>query len=202
MPNFQKIVQAVKMLNGAFANTSSCAFKTKRAGWQGFGGNIFVAHGGKIFAISLTSSFPVCFFSEPWKISRPLQLSLTPTLTLHTWISFHFFSGRQRSPLGLYHSLHNHLRHPDDRRPGKKGRRVDPDLALGFSPVLRSKATASCRRLCPWENGRNACVKHCFVVHLRSLSTHSSTCFYFAVAFLHSGQPGFQLLLVRSSFFV
>ena len=26
--------------------------------------------------------------------------------------------------------------------------------------------------------------------------------FYFAVAFLHSGQPGFQLLLVRSSFFV
>ena len=38
-----------------------------------FGGNIFVAHGGKIFAISLTSSFPVRFFSEPWKIRRPLQ---------------------------------------------------------------------------------------------------------------------------------
>ena len=87
------------------------------------------------------------FFSEPWKIRRPLQLSLTPTLTLHTWISFHFFGGRQRSPLGLYHSLHNHLRHPDDRRPGKKGRCVDADLALGFSPVLRSKATARCRRL-------------------------------------------------------
>ena len=123
-------------------------------GGKGFGGNIFVAHmhGGKIFAISvfsLTSSFPVFFFSEPWKIHRPLQLSLTPTLTLpgHTWISFHFFGGRQRSPLGLYHSLHNHLRHPDDRRPGKKGRRVDADLALGFSPELRSKATASCRRL-------------------------------------------------------
>ena len=33
----------------------------------------FVAHGGKIFAISLTSSFPVRFFSEPWKIRRPLQ---------------------------------------------------------------------------------------------------------------------------------
>ena len=112
-------------------------------GGKGFGGNIFVAHGGKIFAISvfsLTSSFPVFFFSEPWKIRRPLQL------TLYTWISFHF-CGRQRSPLGLYHSLHNHLRHPDDRRPGKKGRRVDADLALGFSPVLRSKATASCRRL-------------------------------------------------------
>ena len=122
-------------------------------GGKGFGGNsnIFVAHGGKIFAISvfsLTSLFPVFFFfSEPWKIRRPLQLSLTPTLTLHTWISFHFFGGRQRSPMGLYHSLHNHLRHPDDRRPGKKGRRVDADIALGFSPVLRSKATASCRRL-------------------------------------------------------
>ena len=123
--------------------------RTKRnaLGGKGFGGNIFVAHGRKIFAISLTSSFPVCFFSEPWKIRRPLQLSLTPTLTLHTRISFHFFSGRQRSPLGLYHSLHNHLRHPDDRRPEKEGRRVDPDLALGFSPVLRSKATTSCRRL-------------------------------------------------------
>ena len=107
-------------------------------GGKGFGGNIFVAHGGKIFAISvfsLTSSFPVFFFSEPWKTRRPLQLSLTPTLTLYTWISFHFFGGRHRSPLGLYHSLHNHLRHPDDRRPGKKGRRVDADLALGFSPV-------------------------------------------------------------------
>ena len=161
-----------------------------------------------------THQFVSCLFlSELWKICLLLQLSLTLTLTLHTWISFHFFSGRQRSPLGLYHSLHNHLRHPDDRRLGKKGRRVDPDLALGFSPVLRSKATESCRRLssggiprcsrlCPWENGRNACVKHCFVVHLRSLSTHSSICFYFAVAFLHSGQRGFQLLLVRSSFFV
>ena len=125
-------------------------------GGKGFGGNIFVAHGGKILIrrslpfqfFFLTSSFPVFFFSEPWKIRRPLQLSLTPTLTLHTWISFHFFGGRQRFPLGLYHSLHNHLRHPgDDRRPGKKGRRVDADLALGFSPVLRSKVTASCRRL-------------------------------------------------------
>ena len=113
----------MNLRDGAFANTSSCAYKTKRAGWQGFWREHFVAHGGKIFAISvfsLTSSFPVCFFSEPWKIRRPLQLSLTPTLTLRTWISFHFFGGRQRSPLGLYHSLHNHLRHPDDRRPGKK----------------------------------------------------------------------------------
>ena len=29
--------------------------------------------------------------------------------------------GQQRSPLGLYHSLHNHLRHPDGRQPGRKG---------------------------------------------------------------------------------
>ena len=186
-------------------------------GGKGFGGNIFVAHGGKIFAISVFSLTRVVscffFFSEPWKIRRPLQLSLTPTLTLYTWISFHFFGGGQRSPLGLYHSLHNHLRHPDDRRPGKKGRRVDADLALGISQVIteqgNSKLSTSflggiprCSRLCPWESGRNACVKHCFVVHLRSLSTHSSICFYFAEAVLHSGQPGFQLLLVRSSFFV
>ena len=46
-----------------------------------------------------------------------------------------FPAGQQRSSLGLYHSLHNHLRHPDDRRKTwKEGRRVDQDLALGFSP--------------------------------------------------------------------
>ena len=45
-----------------------------------------------------------------------------------------FPPGQQRSSLGLYHSLHNHLRHPDDRRTTwKEGRRVDLDLALGFS---------------------------------------------------------------------
>ena len=205
--------------NGAFANTSSCAYKSKRAGWQlrkGFGGNIFVAHGWKIFAISvfsLTSSFPVFFFSEPWKIRRPLQLSLTPTLTLYTWISFHFFGGRQRSPLGLYHSLHNHLRHPDDRRPGKKGRRVDADLALGFSSVLRSKATASCRRLSSGRFRGVADFVHGKTDGMHVWSTASSSTFEafprtrafvftFAEAVLHSGQPGFQLLLVRSSFFV
>ena len=44
---------------------------------------------------------------------------------------------RQRSPLGLYHSLHNHLRRhrPDDRWTiWKEGRCVDLNLALGFSP--------------------------------------------------------------------
>ena len=46
-----------------------------------------------------------------------------------------FPPGQQRSSLGLYHSLHNHLRHPDDRRTTwKEGRRVDLDLALGYSP--------------------------------------------------------------------
>ena len=117
-----------------------------------------------------------------------------------------FPPGQPRSSLGLYHSLHNHLRHPDDRRTTwKEGRRCRSRSCSWL--FHRSKATASCRRLasiggiprcsqlCPWENGQNACVK------LRSLSTHSSICFYFAVAFLHSGQPGFQLLLVRSSFF-
>ena len=126
--------------------------RTKRnaLGGKGFGGNIFVGHGGKIFAISLTSSFPVCFFSEPWKIRRPLELSLTPTLTLHTWISFHFFSGRHS---GLHWACFEFTHCTticailtiDDLE--KKGKRVDPDLALGFSPGLRSKATASCQRL-------------------------------------------------------
>ena len=46
-----------------------------------------------------------------------------------------FLASQQRSSLGLYHSLHNHLRHPGDRRTTwKEGRRVDLDLALGFSP--------------------------------------------------------------------
>ena len=44
-----------------------------------------------------------------------------------------FLPGQQRSSLGLYHSLHNHLRHPDDRRTTwKEGRRVDLDLALNW----------------------------------------------------------------------
>ena len=83
---------------------SSCAYKSKRAGWQGFWREHFcrtwredLCH----FSV-FTHQFVSCFFffSEPWKIRRPLKLSLTPTLilTLHTWISFHFFGGRQRSP--------------------------------------------------------------------------------------------------------
>ena len=51
--------------------------------------------------------------------------------------------GQQRFPLGLYHSLHNHLRHPDDRRPGRKGGVLILILLLASH---RSKATASCRR--------------------------------------------------------
>ena len=66
-----------------------------------------------------------------------------------------------------------------------------PWLLTGITEQGNGKLSTSflggiprCSRLCPWENGRNACVKHCFVVHLRSLSTHSSICFYFAVAVL------------------
>ena len=57
--------------NGAFVdtswdrlNTSSRTYKRNALGGKGFGGNVFVAHGGfggKIFAILLTSSFPVRF---------------------------------------------------------------------------------------------------------------------------------------------
>ena len=114
---------------------------------------------------------------------------------------------QQRYPLGLYHSLHNHLRHPDDRRPERKG-----DVSILLLASHRSKATASCRRLssggfrgvADFVTGKmdGMHVLSRFVVHLRSLSTHSSISFYFAVAFLHSGQPGFQLLLVRLLFFV
>ena len=115
--------------NGAFVNTSwdrstrHCAHSKRNAlGGKGFGGNIFVAHGRKIFAISLTSSFPVRFFSEPWKIRRPLQLSLTSTLTLHSWIG-QVPLDQRRSPLCLYHSLHYHLRPflTINGRPGRKG---------------------------------------------------------------------------------
>ena len=153
-------------------------------GGKGFGGNIISHMAGRSLPFQCFHSpvrFLFFFFSEPWKIRRPLQLSLTPTLTLHTWISFHFFGGRQRSPLGLYHSLHNHLRHPDYRRPGKKREacrcRSCPWLLTGITEQGNGKLSTSflggiprCSRLCPWENGRNACVKHCFVVHLRSLS--------------------------------
>ena len=92
----------------------------------------------------------------------------------------------------------------------KKGRRVDADLALGFSPVLRSKATASCRRLSSGGFRGVADFVHGKMdgMHVWSPASSStfeafprttlSICFYFAVAVLHSGQPGFQLLLVRS----
>ena len=120
-------------------NTSSRASKTNALGGKGFGGN---AHGWKILAISLTSSFLFAFFSEPWKIRRPLQLSLTPTLTLDSWIRSRSPLDQQRSPLSLYHSLHYHLRHPDDRRPGRKG-----GVSILLLASHQSKAKASCRRL-------------------------------------------------------
>ena len=82
--------------NGAFVNmswdrpTSHRTHRKRNAlGGKSFGGNIFVAHGGKIFAISLTSSFPVCFLFRAMENPRPLQLSLTPTQTFHSWISLH-----------------------------------------------------------------------------------------------------------------
>ena len=56
-------------------------------GGKGFGGNIFVAHGGKIFAISvfsLTSSFPVFFFSFP---SHGKSADLCSWAWLRPWLS-------------------------------------------------------------------------------------------------------------------
>ena len=46
---------------------------------------------------------------------------------------------QQRSPLGLKHSLHCHLRDPDDRRPGRKG-----GVLILLLASHRSKAKASC----------------------------------------------------------
>ena len=53
---------------------------------------------------------------------------------------------QQRSPLGLYHSLHYHLRRPDDGRPGRKG-----GVSILLLASHRSKAKASCRR--PFSGG-------------------------------------------------
>ena len=147
--------------------------------------------------------FLFAFFSEPWKIRRPLQLSLTPTPTLHSWISLHWISSSLHWACITHCTIICAVLTIDDLE-GREACR---------SCSHQSKVKASCRRLssggfrgvadfCPWESGRNACVKHCFSVHLRSVSTHSSICFYFAGAFPHSSQPDFQLLLVRSSFFV
>ena len=188
-------------------------------GGKGFGGNIFVAHGGNIFAISvssLTSSFPV-FFSFP---SHGKSADLCSWAWLRPWLST---PGSVFTSLvvgsGLHWACVTHctticaILTIDDLEKREACRcRSCPWLLTGITEQGNGKLSTSflggiprCSRLCPWENGRNACVKHCFVVHLRSLSTHSSICFYFAVAVLHSDQPGFQqrqLLLVRSSFFV
>ena len=53
---------------------------------------------------------------------------------------------QQRSPLGLYHLLHYHLRRPDDRRPGRKG-----GVSILLLASHQSKAKASCRRLSSGE---------------------------------------------------
>ena len=133
--------------HGAFVSTSwdrstrhRAHPKQNRLGGKGFGGNIFVAHGGKIVAISLTTSFPVHF------LFRAMENLPTSAADLDSDPdSPHLDQSpldQQRSPLGLYHSLHYHLRHPDDRRPGRKG---------GVSTLLLashwSKAKASCRRI-------------------------------------------------------
>ena len=114
--------------------------KRNAMGGKGFGGNIFVAHGGKTFASSLTSSFPVCFLframGNPPTSAAELdsdpdspQLDQSPL-------------DQQRSLLDLCHSLHYHLRHPDDRRPGRKG-----GVSILLLASHRSKSTANCRRL-------------------------------------------------------
>ena len=68
-------------------NTSSRAYKTKRAGWQRYWREHFCGTSGiwrniwPLLRLNKNGSFPVqfAFFSEPWKMRRPLQLSLTST---------------------------------------------------------------------------------------------------------------------------
>ena len=134
--------------NGAFANTSSLRGRIETRWVARVLAGTFLSHmaGRSLPFQCFHSRVRFLFFSFPshGKIRRALQLSLTPTLTLHTWISFHFFGGRQRSPLGLYHSLHNHLRHPDDRRPGKKREacrcRSCPSLLTGITGARQRQA--------------------------------------------------------------
>ena len=50
----------------------------------------FLSHfSGRSLPFHSPVRFLFAFFSEPWKIRRPLQLSLTPTPTFHSWISLH-----------------------------------------------------------------------------------------------------------------
>ena len=122
-------------------NTSSRASKTKRAGWQGFWREHFcctwredLCHFPHHF-VSCLLSFPshgksadLCTAELDSDPDSP-QLDQSPL-------------DQQRSPLGRCHSLHYHLRHPDDRQPGRKG-----GMSILLSASHRSKATASCRRL-------------------------------------------------------
>ena len=130
--------------NGAFVITSWDCSSRHRAhpkrnalGGKGFGGNIFVAHGGKVFAISLTSSFPVCFLFRamehpPTSVAELDSDPDSPQLNQSS-------HDPQWSPMGLHHSLHYHLRHPDDRRPGRNG-----GVSILLLASHRSKAKASC----------------------------------------------------------
>ena len=200
--------------NGAFANTSSGAYKSKRAGWQGFWREHFWRAGRSLPFQCFHSPVRFLFVSFP---SHGKSADLCSWAWLQPWLST---PGSVFTSLvvagGLPWACITHctticaILMIDDLEKREACRsRSCPWLLTGITEQGNGNLSTSflggiqrCSRLCPWENGRNACVKHCFVVHLRSLSTHSSICFYFAVAVLHSGQPGFQLLLVRSSFFV
>ena len=153
--------------NGAFANTSSCAYKSKRAGWQGFWQEHFcrtwredLCH----FSV-FTHQFVSCFFffSEPRKIRRPLQLSLTPTRTLHT--SFHQFSllwwsaAVSTGPVSLTAQPSVPSWRSTTWKKGEACRcRSCPWLLTGITEQGTGKLSTSflggiprCSRLCPWE---------------------------------------------------
>ena len=127
--------------------------RTKRnaLGGKGFGGNIFVAHGGKIFAISLTSTFVSCLFLFRAMENPPTsaaELDSDPDSPHLDQFSLLLVVGS-----GLHWacilSLTAQPSAPSWRSTTWKKREAcrSRSCSSGLSLVLRSKATASCRRL-------------------------------------------------------
>ena len=126
--------------------------RTKRnaLGGKGFGGNISSHMAGR--------SLPFQCFHSPVRFLFVSFPSHEKSADLCSWALLRPWLSTSRSAFtslvvgsGLHWACITHctticaILTIDDLK--KKGTRVDPDLALGFSLVLRSEATASCRRL-------------------------------------------------------
>ena len=149
-PSPRQLDQGALLANGAFANTSSCAYKSKRAGWQGFWREHFcrtwredLCH----FSV-FTHQFVSCFFLFRAMENPPTsaaELDSNPDSPHLDQFSLLWWSAAvSTGPV----SLTAQPSAPSWRSTTwKKREACRCRLALGFSPVLQSKATASCRRL-------------------------------------------------------